>query len=840
MRFLLAAALLLLWQLATPLAAAAPQLALLARQLELTATGGGGSLTVAGLRFRGCPRHGLRVLLLPDGAPPISEDGLAAAQPLDFEQSFDTASGSWTLRIAGAPAAGRLDVWCSACRAAGATEQQQQQQQDGMTGLLSSQPLPGGPGDATLVLHLRGVELPAATGTAGQDTAGLTASRRRLVQAGGGNKAQQCDPVTVGGKEYTFASCTQTDGYSNLQMTVYSSVVPDGAGSQLRIGLVASTGGGWAGFGLPDTPGMMMGASAVIVWPSGKGAEVDGFKIPDSYAEADINKARGTFKITDAAADQGPKGELRAVFTIPLPKESANKVASTPVDYIYAIGEMLPGGKPAPGLGSHAIYGPFGGAQMTVKQAKADAPAAPAPAPEDKQQEAEQEREKEQAAAAPAPQPAAEQAAGAGGAACSLQLPGAAPQAFAGCRRIVLGQTQMHLLWSSAPVAGNPAKTTLTLGLNATGAAGYVAVGFPARPGRMTGATAFLLAPSGGATSGAQLQQYYLAGERQSDVKPEDRLTTSGTQAAQLASGELVATFQLEVDTPAPASGRRLQAVLQNADGTMPLIFAAGAVLQDGTPIQHYATATDSPPLLAGDAAAAAAGGDVQGTDDEDHSSMRAAHGWLAAIGWGVLVPAGIVMARSFKDLDRTWFHLHRILQTLGFVMGTVALGLGFAMAGGWEAKDSKYAVHRNLGMACTVLGALQFSAIVWRPAKHQRFRFAWELWHHWAGRAAAVVAIANIYYGCIHMVDLGAWPWACYTAVLAVIVGISLAKDASDWLRARNRPPGTPKSARVLLPSPVKSHDVESGTPGLIRAGPTLDGMCQSGWKDSPAASEQ
>ncbi len=28
-------------------------------------------------------------------------------------------------------------------------------------------------------------------------------------------------------------------------------------------------------------------------------------------------------------------------------------------------------------------------------------------------------------------------------------------------------------------------------------------------------------------------------------------------------------------------------------------------------------------------------------------------------------------------------------LQTLGFVMGTVALGLGFALAGGWEAEDS-------------------------------------------------------------------------------------------------------------------------------------------------------
>lgn len=111
---------------------------------------------------------------------------------------------------------------------------------------------------------------------------------------------------------------------------------------------------------------------------------MDGFKIPDSYDEAEINKARGTFKIADAAAEQGPKGEaagkqgaapilstarsvqpataapparpacppthasarnmhslpcaaappspgeLRAVFTIPLPKEPANKVGGGP------------------------------------------------------------------------------------------------------------------------------------------------------------------------------------------------------------------------------------------------------------------------------------------------------------------------------------------------------------------------------------------------------------------------------------------------------------------------------------------------------------------------------
>ncbi len=88
----------------------------------------------------------------------------------------------------------------------------------------------------------------------------------------------------------------------------------------------------------------------------------------------------------------------------------------------------------------------------------------------------------------------------------------------------------------------------------------------------------------------------------------------------------------LQTSTPTPSRcsvGRRLQAVLQNGDGTMPLIFAAGAVLRDGTPVQHYATAADAPPLLASDAAAAqaAGGGVVQGQDDENDSAMRAVSG---------------------------------------------------------------------------------------------------------------------------------------------------------------------------------------------------------------------
>lgn len=132
------------------------------------------------------------------------------------------------------------------------------------------------------------------------------------------------------------------------------------------------------------------------------------------------------------------------------------------------------------------------------------------------------------------------------------------------------------------------------------------------------------------------------------------------------------------------------------------------------------------------------------------------------------------------------------LLQTLGFVMGTVAMGLGFAIAGEWEtssygalslvvrasrpvwiscsgaawaellqsgaasvlchpppsltasllphlpARPADNMIHRNLGVACTVLGFTQFSALIFRPAPGEKYRFAWEQWHHWVGRSVS------------------------------------------------------------------------------------------------------
>ena len=143
----------------------------------------------------------------------------------------------------------------------------------------------------------------------------------------------------------------------------------------------------------------------------------------------------------------------------------------------------------------------------------------------------------------------------------------------------------------------------------------------------------------------------------------------------------------------------------------------------------------------------------------------------LAVIGWGVLIPCGIVFARSFKDADPLWFHLHRAImvrrcqgggggcgvrdeglgvgtppgqpavsacltaappmlppQSLGFVVGTVGMGLGFQLSGGWQTINTANTVHRNLGVACTALGAAQITAIVLRPQPGSTYRLGWEV----------------------------------------------------------------------------------------------------------------
>jgi hypothetical protein len=185
----------------------------------------------------------------------------------------------------------------------------------------------------------------------------------------------------------------------------------------------------------------------------------------------------------------------------------------------------------------------------------------------------------------------------------------------------------------------------------------------------MSGATAMILqtcgpAGSAGCTDGAKMQQWFLGSTSASDVVLSNGMAITNLQAAAFpATGQLAGSFQLEVDAPATAAGRKLL-LLENGDGSMPLIFAAGRVGSDGRPLEHFADAAATLPLLSAPDTAGAAGMQHGGSVSRTwHNTLKAAHAWLGALGWGVLIPVGIVLARSFKEADPLWFHLHWGLQ---------------------------------------------------------------------------------------------------------------------------------------------------------------------------------
>ncbi|KAL4451785.1 hypothetical protein ABPG75_007447 [Micractinium tetrahymenae] len=349
---------------------------------------------------------------------------------------------------------------------------------------------------------------------------------------------------------------------------------------------------------------------------------------------------------------------------------------------------------------------------------------------------------------------------------CMLDL-GGTQQSFDVCYAVEGIGNGFTLLWTLLP--GN---TALKMAMNSS-SRGYVAFGFPPDPepdtGAMIGGTALSLQSCSSCPSGAQLAQWFLGGTSSGEMQPSNYLQVSNITAAALPGGGMAASFILQLP-----EGQ------DTADTDF--ILAAGAVYSNGAMRKHEQYGEINIDLSTG----------TLGEDPETHSiavsALVAAHLWLLIIGWGVFIPCGIVIARCLKRLDPLWF------QSLGFVMGVIGLALGFSIAGGW---NGLFPVHRNLGLAATILGLFQVIAVIprLRPKLVSRHRRAWNLYHWWQGRAAVLLAVANIYYGLINIQNLGAGVWGAYTAVFAAIVTSAIAIDGYGYVQLP--PPGLAKKVQ-------------------------------------------
>ena len=91
------------------------------------------------------------------------------------------------------------------------------------------------------------------------------------------------------------------------------------------------------------------------------------------------------------------------------------------------------------------------------------------------------------------------------------------------------------------------------------------------------------------------------------------------------------------------------------------------------------------------------------------------AHGIMAFLAWGVLVPLAVESSlfRSFLPPGALWFKLHRFFNSFAFALTVAAFAVAMAYTD-WEAHFA--GSHQRMGLAMFVLATLQVAAGVFRP----------------------------------------------------------------------------------------------------------------------------
>ncbi|CAJ1933638.1 unnamed protein product [Cylindrotheca closterium] len=121
--------------------------------------------------------------------------------------------------------------------------------------------------------------------------------------------------------------------------------------------------------------------------------------------------------------------------------------------------------------------------------------------------------------------------------------------------------------------------------------------------------------------------------------------------------------------------------------------------------------------------------------------NLRLIHGSCMLIGWGLLLPNGMLVARYFKlhpSSNSAWFKFHRICQPTGLLVATVGWIIALVNFDVFSDRDTRF-VHGLVGSIVMALGWLQPLNAYFRPhisPDHPKTttRIVWEHYHRGAG----------------------------------------------------------------------------------------------------------
>jgi hypothetical protein len=132
------------------------------------------------------------------------------------------------------------------------------------------------------------------------------------------------------------------------------------------------------------------------------------------------------------------------------------------------------------------------------------------------------------------------------------------------------------------------------------------------------------------------------------------------------------------------------------------------------------------------------------------------AHGSLMIIGWGLLLPSGVIFAALAKHRPGgLWFKGHRFLQMSGLIVVLTAWMIARNRFDDVEVNnDDNSDMHMRLGLIVMIIGLAQPLNAVLRPhapgegAETTTIRWLWEITHKTLGYTAVLVAACTIILG--------------------------------------------------------------------------------------------
>ncbi|KAK7276869.1 hypothetical protein RIF29_18015 [Crotalaria pallida] len=168
----------------------------------------------------------------------------------------------------------------------------------------------------------------------------------------------------------------------------------------------------------------------------------------------------------------------------------------------------------------------------------------------------------------------------------------------------------------------------------------------------------------------------------------------------------------------------------------------------------------------------------------QDRSYLRSVHGVLNMIGWGTMLPIGVIIARYFRvfpfKADPMWFYLHVSCQICGFLVGTAGWIIGLYL--GNASRHYIFHAHRTFGILIFVLSTVQMLAFRLKPKVTDDYRKFWNMYHHFLGYGVVSIIVINIFKGISILKGGPGWKWA-YIGILILLGIVTLGLEITTWV---------------------------------------------------------